>query len=97
MAPAKSATGMAIQPPDPSVPPKNKKQKQNAIAVRDTVPSIDKSIEPIMIINVTPIVTIKNGDAAIAILAKLRREKKLGFRNVKNTTSTTKTIIGITD
>ena len=32
---------------------------------------------------VTPIATIKNGEAAIAILAKFLKEKKLGFRAVK--------------
>jgi|TARA_B000000609_G_scaffold83693_1_gene63231 hypothetical protein len=46
---------------------------------------------------VTPIATIKNGEAAIAILAKFLKEKKLGFRAVKKIINTKSTIIGIND
>jgi hypothetical protein len=46
---------------------------------------------------VTPTATIKNGEAAIAILAKFLNEKKLELMDVKKTTNTNKTIIGISD
>ena len=88
---------IAIHPPDAKAPPKNKKQKQNVTAVSDTAPSIERSIDPIKIMKVTPTATIKNGDAAIAILAKFLNEKKLEFMDVKKITNTNKTIIGISD
>ena len=45
-------------------------------ALTETVPSIDKSIDPMMMIKVTPIATIKAGVADTAIRAAFRIEKK---------------------
>jgi len=58
---------------------------------------MERSIDPIKIMKVTPTATIKNGEAAIAIRAKFLNEKKLELMDVKKTTNTNNTIIGISD
>lgn len=55
---------------------------------------MERSIDPMMMMNVTPTATISAGAAAMAMRAKLRTEKKVGLRAVKKITSAISTSNG---
>ena len=74
--PTTNATGIASQAQLASVPPKAINTKANMTALTETVPSMERSIDPMMIMNVTPMATIRPGVAATAIRDALRMEKK---------------------
>ena len=93
-APTKSANGMASQAQLASVPPSHKKQKAKDTAQTETVPSIERSMDPIRMINVTPIATISAGEAAIKIRAKFLTVKKRGSITAKNNMRTKRTKSG---
>ena len=51
------------------------KAKAKTTALTETVPSIDRSMDPMMMMKVTPTATIRAGAAATAMREALRMEK----------------------
>ena len=75
-APISMASGIARKAKLASVPPQARKAKAKTTAETETVPSMLRSIEPMMMMKVTPTATISAGVAATAMRAALRIEKK---------------------
>ena len=67
---------MASQAKLASVPPQAMKAKAKITAQTETVPSIDRSIDPIRMMKVTPTATIRAGAADMPMRAAFRMEKK---------------------
>ena len=64
--------------------PASRQARQGRVAedhrqVTETAPSIDRSIDPMMMMKVTPTATISAGEAAMEMRAKLRSDRKLGL------------------
>ena len=78
-APISNVAGMAIQAIDPSVPPNAINMVAKRTAHTETAPSIDRSMDPMMMMKVTPSATMSGGVAASAMRAAFRKEKKLGL------------------
>ena len=93
-APNSSMTGIASHADDASVPPHFRNRNPNTTAQTEIVPSIERSMDPMMMMNVTPSATIKAGVEAMAMRAKLRDVKKPGLITVKMTISAHNTSSG---
>ena len=78
-APTRMQAGSAIQPQPASVPPSAVKIIAKTTAQTATAPSIDRSIDPMMMMKVTPSATISAGVAEMLMRAKLRSDRKLGL------------------
>lgn len=93
-APTSIATGNANQAQLAKALPSHRKQNAKETAQTYTVPSIDRSIEPMIMTNVTPVATMSAGDAAIRIRAKFRVEKNRGSITAKKPQSAIRTRSG---
>ena len=74
-APTTRASGKASHAQLASVAPQAMKAKANSTAQTEIVPSIERSMEPMRMMKVTPMATINPGEAAIPMRAALRIEK----------------------
>ncbi|MBA8841441.1 hypothetical protein FHW03_004793 [Ochrobactrum sp. RH2CCR150] len=81
--PSINIIGRAIHPRPVEDPPKTAKTKANETAVSEIDPSMERSIDPIMIMKVTPTATMSAGADAMAMRAKFLTEKNVGLSAVK--------------
>src|SRR5690606_38756633 len=85
---------MASHAPAPNDPPSFRNIRQNSTAHSDTAPSIDRSMEPMTMMKVTPSATIIGGVEASAIRARLRCDRKAGLIAANSTTNPSSTRAG---
>ena len=74
-APTRRAVGIASQAQLANVPPQPRNAKAKSTAQTEIVPSIERSMEPMMMMKVTPTATMSAGAAAMPMRAAFRMEK----------------------